>query len=231
MSLSAPHFTLDDVRYADDRAMFERAWKLFQDDRVGEVSDIGSGQGYRTAVWGSKPYSVSLSARSVDQGDCDCYMGRNDMLCKHILALALKVLEQTGGLVEEEPPQTLPEAKLMVNAGMKKIRAYTGPSRIWFSYQRKLSVGAGVIARAVSNLPASRENADYIWKVVLRLSKKLATGGVDDSDGVVGGCVDSLVDQLGRYAKDRPELKPRILTYCRDDTGFGFEDELRSKLE
>ena len=229
--LSAPKFTLPDVKYADSAAMYERAEKLFKGGCVGTISDIGLGRGYQATVRGSQSYEVWLSIRRVDEGDCTCYMGQNDELCKHMLALALKVLAETGGLNMSAPPTDLAEVKVQVNEGIKKIKPYTGTSRVWFTYQRSLSTGTGMIMEAVSALPPSKANAEYLWKLVLRLSKKLATGGVDDSDGVVGDCISELVGQLAGYAKQSLDLQPQILSYCEDDTGFGFEDELRSRID
>lgn len=230
--MEAPRFTFLDVKYVDSDAMFARAEKLFRDGKVGTIKEIGLGSraGYRAVVKGTHPYEVRVSARKVDEGDCACPMGERELLCKHMLALALAVLTATG--VKEEPaPTNLAEAKLQVTAGMRKIRAYDGPSRIWFSYQRSLDIGCGMIQEAVSDLSATKEHADYLWKLVLRLSNKLATSGVDDSNGTVGDCVYALVAKLGEYAKESPDLWSRILAYCKDDTGFGFEDELRDLLK
>lgn len=44
-------------------------------------------------------------------------------------------------------------------------------------------------------------------------------------------CVYALVFQCGRYAKENPELKIIIEKFTKDDTGFGFEDNLLEILE
>jgi len=104
------------------------------------------------------------------------------------------------------------------------------PSKIWFSYQRNLDVGTGIIENAVRNLLPNKENARYLWLLVLRLSKKLSHGGLDDSNGTVGGCIIALVHQCGQYAKENLELKPMIQKFAEDDTGFGFEENLNEML-
>ena len=147
-------------------------------------------------------------------------MGEHDMLCKHMMALAIAVLEKTGMLATESPPQNLAEVKKQVSEGVKKLRPYSGSSRTWFSYQRALATGAGTITEAATALPATRENAEYCWKLVLRLSKKLAGGGIDDSDCIVGGCVSSIVEQLAEYARIDLRLLLQIRGYCDDETGF-----------
>jgi hypothetical protein len=227
--MRAPQFTIDDVKYADSPATFGRAQDLF---RTGKVQDISeTARGYRAIVQGTHPYAVGVSYRRVDEGDCSCYLGQNGRLCKHILSLALAVLHASGKVTPppQQPPAGLEEIKPLVNAGMRKLRYYTGPSRTWFSYQRSLATGAGMIADTVSRLPPTKENARYLWKLVERIDDKLANG-IDDSDGHVGACIMALIDQLAAYEKNQPDLKPLISRFCDKATNFDFEHELRAKL-
>ena len=228
--MNQPTFTLQDIKYSVDPSMFERAQILYESGKVQKISETP--HGYEATVQGSSPYHVSLSRKHVDRGYCDCYMGQNDELCKHMLALGLAVLNLSGKTEEtkEESPDNLDAVKQLVAGGMRKIKPYTGPSKIWFSYQRELDVGSGMIEEAVKNLPASKEHAKYLWSLVLKLSKKLSEGGVDDSNGTVGGCIISLVVQCGKYAKEKHELKAMVMKFAEDDTGFGFEDELKEHL-
>jgi len=220
--------------------MLKRAEDLWKQGKVEAITELGmppsaehprSRFGYSATIKSARPYKVSISGRRVDEAECTCYMGQNDMLCKHVLALAFAVLDATGGLTKEAAPLELRGAKLRVASGMKKLKPYNGPSRIWFSYQRDLATGAGMISDAISNLAPTKEHADYLWSLVMRISKKLATGGIDDSNGVIGNCVSELVIQLGTYAKAQPELAVHMHSYCKNDTGFGFEDELLNLLD
>ncbi len=127
-------------------------------------------------------------------------------------------------------PTTLIEARRLVSVGMKKLRAYDGPSRTWFSYQRTLASGAGTIVEAVEGLPVSKKNAEYLWKLVLRLSEKLAVGGIDDSNGTVGDCIESIISQLVGYAHMMPSLAQTMHEYCKTRTGFGYEDSLKEQM-
>lgn len=227
-----PNFTIKDIKYSVDEAMFLRAKKLFESGKVQKVSETP--HGYMATVQSTSPYQVSLSRKHIDQGYCDCYMGQNDMLCKHMLALGIAVLHFSGKTEETEggdSPDNLDAAKQLVAKAMRKIKPYNGPSKIWFSYQRELDVGSGCIVEAVTNLPPTIEHAKYLWSLVLKLSKKLSHGGIDDSDGTVGDCISLLVEQCGRYAKKKPEFKAIIQKFTEDDTGFGFEDELLEILE
>ncbi len=230
--MQPPKFTLDDVRYAEGAATFQRARDLYESGKVGPVKEDKSG--YHAIVNGTQPYRVTISNKRVDVGSCECYLGQNDRLCKHMLALALAVLHPSGKTdtdnIVDTKPHYLIDTKKQVVAGMRKIRAYTGPSRIWFSYQRSLATGAGMITDAIKELYPSRENVVYLWRLVERLDKKLVNG-VDDSDGVVGECISQILEQLAIHARLQPGLEPVIRDYCGRKTGFGFEEDLRRLLD
>jgi len=229
--MKEPAFTFDDIKFADSQAVFDRAWNLYRKGKVKNISELPFG--FSATVHGTRPYSVSVSLKRVDDGHCTCYLGQNNILCKHMLALALAALFLSGKADEniaEAPATTEPgQVKKLVTSGMRKLKPYTGPSRIWFSYQRNLATGAGMIAHAVSALPPSKQNADFLWKVIERIDKKLANG-VDDSDGVVGDCAYRIIEQLAGYAKSSPELRPVIRRYADKKTNFDFDTDLRLML-
>jgi hypothetical protein len=79
-------------------------------------------------------------------------------------------------------------------------------------------------------LPPTQSTITYLWKLVVRLSKKLAFSGVDDSNGTVGGCVSTINRHIADIARTEPNLLEYARTLCVDDTGFGFEDELQEYL-
>jgi len=225
-----PHFSLADVRYAAYPEMFGRALALFREQKVKEFSrEI---YGYSALVQGGSAYRVRVSGRHIDEADCDCYMGQNEQLCKHVFALALEVLRRAGVIdnegnaVGDVGPLTTEGAKMRITAGMRKIKAYEGPSRTWFRYQMRLSVGCGMILETAKRLKPTAENARLLWKTVLRLSKKLATGGVDDSDGTVGDCCSEIVALLRAWAKKSDAISDLVVKFAHDETGFGFEEEL-----
>lgn len=222
-----PEFTFEDVKYAENPAMYQRALDLFQTGKVQPISE--DKHGYFTTVAGTQLYKVYLSRKEIDHCDCSCYMGERGLLCKHVLALALAVLHASGKINEAksdtEAVQDLKTVKQLVNEGMRKLRPYTGPSRIWFSYTRKLATGTEMITHAISGLPPSKENARYLWDLVKRIDKKLMNG-IDDSDGAVGGCARIIIEQLAAYVKELPELESLIKKYCDQKTNFDFEKDL-----
>ncbi len=229
--ISPPVFTIRDIQYSVDESMFLKAEGLFKQRKVGKISETP--HGYMATVQGTSLYAVSLSRRHIDQGYCDCYMGQNDELCKHMLALGIAVLHLSGKVEDAVgvSPDNLDAAKQLVAKGMRKIKTYDGPSKIWFSYQRELDVGAACIVEGVQGLPPTKEHAKYLWSLVLKLSNKLAYDAIDDSNGTVGNCISTMVAQCGRYAKEKPELTSLMREFAKDDTGFGFEEELEKMLE
>ena len=229
--MQQPKYTLDDIKYADSPAMYKRAEDLYPSNKIGDIEELL--HSYAATVKGTQPYQVSISKTRVDNGDCDCYMGSNGKLCKHILALGLAVLHVSGKIEatseEKKISSDLNEVKSLVTAGFSKLKPYRGPSRIWFSYQRNLATGAGIIAEAISALPPTKENANYLWKLIERIDRKIMNG-VDDSDGVVGECAGKILDQLADYANQEKALAPLITKLCEKKTNFNFEHDLRWHL-
>jgi hypothetical protein len=227
-SLVTPKFTLQDVRYATDESIVARAEKLFSQGKVKITSHSPSV--YRGIVKGSQLYQVWLSPRSIEEGDCECYMGQRGEFCKHLLAFGFAILDATGQLAVAPANLSEAEAKKQISAGARKFVGYSGPSSIWFSYQRKLDTGTGLIIEALPFLPPTKATITYLWKLIVRLSKKLAYGGIDDSNGTVGSCIHAITERIAEIAKSEERLLSYTKTLCVDDTGFGFEEELQALL-
>ena len=80
-------YTLEKIKFATNPQTFERAVELHES---GKVTKFKEGiRSYSAIVIGSKPYHVFGEARRFDYGNCDCYLGQNDELCKHLVALAI----------------------------------------------------------------------------------------------------------------------------------------------
>ena len=230
--MQQPKFTFDDAKFAGGPATFTRAQNLYLSGKIENIKE--NPFGYSAIVHGTHSYEVSISLKRVDDGYCTCYLGKNDRLCKHMLALALAVLFASGKAVESmagpPAPADLDQVKKLVTTGMQKLSRYTGPSSTWFSYQRSLATGAGMIAHAVGALPPSKENAAFLWNIIERIDKKLANR-VDDSDGVVGECAHKIIQQLAAYVKEQPELVTVIKRFTDKKTNFAFENDLQAMLK
>ena len=96
-------------------------------------------------------------------------------------------------------------AKMHITDAMKRIKPYRGPSRTWFANQDSLREGCNMLSAIVSELPVNKKSAEILVKLLLRLDKKLRIGGVDDSNGIVGGFMTQVVEMLEEYARIDPD--------------------------
>ncbi len=240
--MQQPDYDLDKIKFATDGSTFEKAVALYES---GEVTQFEEGiRSYSAVVLGTKTYRVSVEARRYDYGHCTCYLGQNDTLCKHMVALALFVVMDGKPLTNEDKKlvhtptcsgdlrkldkEELAMIKKSITKAMQYIKGYTGPSRTWFAYQNSLQEGCNRLSAIVSDLPVSEQTAELLVDLLLRLDKKLISGGVDDSDGTVGEFIRETVEVLKQYAVLNPEC---ILTFRKlqnRETCFGWEEPLIS---
>ncbi|OGZ93536.1 MAG: hypothetical protein A3H69_01225 [Candidatus Sungbacteria bacterium RIFCSPLOWO2_02_FULL_47_9] len=235
-----PSYDLDKIKFATDRLTFEKAVGLYE---YGKVTQIEEGIGnYSAIVLGTKPYRVSVEARRYDYGHCECYLGQNDTLCKHMVAVAIhavmdgkKLSEKDkqlvsqatcSGRLEELSNAGLSAVKKSITGAMKYIKPYNGPSRIWFSYQSSLSEGCNRLSKIISELPVSEQTAKLLIDLLLRLDDKLCRSGVDDSDGTVGGLIEETVQVLKEYAKLNASCTKAFKMLKDKETCFGWEAPL-----
>lgn len=240
-----PKYDLDKIRFGTDRPTFSKAVDLYESGRVTDFREEISS--YSALVFGTKPYRVFVEARHYDLGHCDCYLGQKNILCKHMVALAIMVVAQGRALTAlekravESPTSSGRLGKLSdvefnarkkeITAALRYIKAYEGPSRTWFRYQDSLREGCRRLAALISELPVSLLTAQLIIKVLLRLDKKLSHGGVDDSDGTVGNFMQEVVSVLDAYTKFDPQCIEVLRTLQGRNTCFGWEEPLLKLLD
>ena len=235
-----PSYNLDKIKFATDRPTFERAVGLYESGKVTQFKeDIGA---YSAVVLGTKPYRVSVEARRFGLANCECYLGQRDTLCKHMVAVSIyavlggKPLKDDDKEIVSSPEcsnqpgelgkKELSETKKAFTSTMRYIKAYTGPSRIWFAYQGSLDEGCARLSKLVSELPVSGQTAKLLVDMLLRLDKKLCTGGVDDFNGTVGGFMQETVSVLKEYAKLDPNCIKTFDKLCGQSTCFDWEASL-----
>jgi len=210
-----PTYDLNKIKFATDEATYQRGVGLYESGKVTEVEILGSD--YTAVVLGTKPYRVSVSGRRYQDADCTCYLGEKGTLCKHVVALALHAVMDGKPLKEEDKQQAsevqcsdkrvaltkeeLAVVKKTITEAMRYIKPYSGPSKTWFANQDSLCEGCNRLSAIVSDLPVNRQAADVLVKLLLRLDKKLTSGGVDDSNGTVGGFMSEVVQLLIEYTK------------------------------
>lgn len=235
-----PKYGLDKIKFATDAQTFERAVDLYEGGKVSNFkAELGS---FSATVLGTKPYRVYVSAKHYDQGDCECYLGQNGTLCKHMVVVAIyavmggKKLSQEekrpsgapvcGGELGELSKDELVAVKKNITVAMRYIKSYTGPSRTWFAYQNSLQEGCSRLSEVVSGLPVGEQTARLLVDMLLRLDDRLCRGGVDDSDGTVGGFIEEVVLVLKEYAR----IDPLCIVVFKDlknkETCFGWEESL-----
>lgn len=236
-----PLYNLDKIKFATDRPTFEKAVGIYETGGVKNFTDAGFGFEASTHGSGGNFYQVYVSAKDYDAGSCDCYLGQNETLCKHMVAVAIYAVK--GGkpltdddkkLVDSPKPSgrlgelgkcELTEIKAEITSALRYIKSYQGPSRVWFAYQNSLSEGCNRLAKIVSDLPVSEQTAELLIDMLWRLERKIS-GGVDDSDGTVGGFMEEVVMMLKDYASLDLNCVRAFHDLAGRKTSFGWEEPL-----
>jgi hypothetical protein len=238
-----PSYDLDKIKFATDKPTFGKAVGIYESGGVKNFKDNGmSGFLARARGSGGNIYDIFVSSRRYDEGDCSCYLGQNDTLCKHMVALAIYAVKGGKSLTDEDKRQVshvissgrlgelgrgeLSAIKKEITGAMKYIKPYDGPSRIWFSYQNSLLEGVSRLSKVVSELPVSEQTAILLVDMLLRLDHKLCRSGVDDSDGTVGGFMEDVVQVLNEYAKLDSACAKAFEELKDKETCFGWEKPL-----
>lgn len=238
-------YNLDKIKFGIDSGTWEKAVVLYETGKVKNFQDTGFT--YVADVLGTEFYQVVVSKNKFTDGNCTCYLGQNDTLCKHMIAVAIYGLKSGQSLTEEEKTQhsivkfsgktgeitqdQLNLIKMEISGAMRFIKAYTGPSRIWFDYQDSLTEGCNRLSAVFSRLSANLDTANLVVNTLLKLDKKLQTGGVDDSDGTVGGFIEESVNLLLDFYKADPKCAKSFKKLEDIETCFGWEEPLMGKLE
>lgn len=233
-------YDLNKIKFATDEATYQRGVGLYERGKVKEVEEAFGD--YSAIVQGTKPYRVSVSGRRYKDVHCTCYLGEKGTLCKHVVALALHAVMDGKPLRAEDKEQAtelkcsdkreefnkdqLAELKRSITAAMKYIKPYHGPSRTWFANQDSLQEGCNGLRAIVSDLPVNKQSVEVLVKLLLRLDKKLQVGGVDDSNGIVGGFMNDVVAMLKDFTQMDPACIDAFESLCGKQTCFGWEEPL-----
>ena len=238
--LAKPAYDVDKIKFATGSPTWERAIELYEHGKVTQFHN--NTHSFSATVIGTSPYEVWVSAEKFDVGNCTCYLGQKEELCKHLVALAIRAVTDGNPLsAKDKKMVTFPEstnrkgilgeselksAQSAISGAIRCIKAYSGPSRTWFAYQASLMEGCNRLAALFSDLPVSEQTARLIVKTLLRLDEKLCRGGVDDSDGTVGGLIEGAVGMLMEYAKLDPSCIGAFQVLKGCSTCFDWEEPL-----
>jgi len=235
--MQLPKYSIDKIKFGTDPGTYEKAVALYENDQVtGFKEELN---GYFATVLGTKPYRVYVSNRYYDRGDCECYLGQSNVLCKHLIATAICAVmdgkkmsledkeiiigPRCSGKLGELNKNDVALIKKSITAAMRYIKAYEGPSRTWFAYQGSLQEGCARLSKIVSSLPVSRQTASVIIDMLSRLDNRLCLAGVDDSDGTVGDFMMEVVIVLKEYAKLDMSCQKAFDGLKGKETCFGWE--------
>ncbi|MCD4779950.1 MAG: hypothetical protein K8S27_05300 [Candidatus Omnitrophica bacterium] len=236
----SPTYDLNKIKFATGEATFQRAVNLYE---RGKVTNVKEAFGvYSAVVQGTKPYRVSVSGRRYKEVHCECYLGKRGTLCKHAVALALHAVMDGKPMRDEDKHYTseikrsdkrealseeeLAAVKTSITESMRYLKPYRGPSKTWFANQDSLQEGCNRLRAIISDLPVNRLSVDLLVKLLMRLEKKLSTGGVDDSNGIVGGLAGELVALLEEFARTDPACIDAFKPLCGKEYCFGWEEPL-----
>ncbi len=236
----AVSYDLDKIKYATEPRTFERGVKLYKGNKVSNVEEaLGD---YTALVQGTQPYRVSISGRRYQDAFCECYVGQQGNICKHVVALALHVVLDGRPLSVKDQRQTvqiecsrrrseLSEEELaairkLITDSLKYIKTYHGPSRTWFANQSSLQEGCQRLRAIVSDFPIHPQTAGLLVNLLGRLDRKLIAGGVDDSNGIVGSLIREIVALLEEFARIDQDCIVAFKPLTRKESSFGWEDSL-----
>ncbi len=213
---------------------------LYESGKVTEVEQLG--EGYTAVILGTEPYRVSVSARNYKHGHCTCYVGQRENLCKHMVALALYAVMGGKSLTDKDKEisysvecsrrkealnnEELAGVKKSITESMRYVKPYNGPSSTWFANQDSLREGCNRLSVIVSDLPVNKQTAEILVKLLLRLDRKLCVGGVDDSNGIVGGFMNDVVQVLKEFAQIDPDCIKTFKCLVNRETCFDWKEPL-----
>ncbi|MDP3997296.1 MAG: hypothetical protein Q8P73_02230 [bacterium] len=240
-----PKFDLDKIKFATDEPTYLKAVELYESGKVTQFEEVIGA--FSATVLGTKPYWVTVEARRFGLADCDCYLGQNDTLCKHMVAVSIyavlrgKPISQEAKQVTNSPvcsgqlgalnPKELRATKQAITATLRYVKPYNGPSSTWFAYQDSLQEGCRRLGAIISTLPVSENEARLLVDLLLRLDNKLCAGGVDDSDGTVGGFMQEAVMVLMDYVKRDPSCVKAFEGLRSKETCFDWQAPLMKLLK
>lgn len=98
-----PRYDLEKIKFGVDQKTWARAVELYEAGRVSEVEE--SYIGFTARVSGTHPYDVAVSETHYDRGHCNCFVGRQDILCKHMVALAIWAVRRGAPLSDGDKEQ------------------------------------------------------------------------------------------------------------------------------
>ncbi|MDD2731686.1 MAG: hypothetical protein PHI53_00630 [Candidatus Pacebacteria bacterium] len=108
-----PKYTLEKIKFGTGAPTFEKVLELYEGGKVTKFREELNG--YFAVVAGTHEYNVYVEKSHYDRGDCDCYLGQHETLCKHMVAVAIYAA-MGGKELSNEDKQTIAKLFLKLNA-------------------------------------------------------------------------------------------------------------------
>lgn len=89
-----PDYNFQTIKDGVDKKLWDKAIDICRNDKITEFAEFYSG--YTALVLGSEPYDTAVSNTNFRQGDCNCFLGQQGILCKHIIALAIFAVKNSA---------------------------------------------------------------------------------------------------------------------------------------
>ena len=235
----APKYNIDKIKFSVDDGTYSRGLKLYESGKVVSFKNDGYGS-YQAKVEGTHLYRVSVSSKQFNLGSCDCYLGQRNILCKHMIAVAISALAKnndgnlnfvqdnelkTSSQLAELTKDQLVDKRRQINMAIRLIKYYTGTSKTWFAYQNSLEEGCNRLRSLFSSLPISPQTCSLVLASLIKIDKKLMNG-VDDSDGIVGRLMREAVDLLIEFVDKDPNCFDCLERTVSLETCFDWQQPL-----
>ena len=94
-----PQYDLEKIKSGVEGKVWDKAVALYEGNKITEFEE--SHFGFSALVLGTESYDVAISENHYHQGDCSCFMGRQGILCKHMVALAIYAIFRGKSLGEK----------------------------------------------------------------------------------------------------------------------------------
>lgn len=240
-----PKYDIDKIKYSVDDITFEKAVDLYNNKKVKNFQFYSNG--FAAIVEGTQKYHVHVSLTNINRGVCDCYLGQNGILCKHIIALGIYAvlggtkmkkedMEPIGelklrGIIGELNEEELEWFKKKTSEALKYLKPYLGPSKTWDANQASLAKGCNMLTDIFNKITISLQTTELIIKTLLKVDKKLSNAGIDDSNGIVGGFLENAGYFLNDFAKINPECVKKFKLLYKQKTSFDWDKPLLETLE
>jgi len=93
-------YNIEKIKFAVDSQTFQKAVDLYEGKKIKNFQE--DFKIFSATAIGTRPYRTVISVDHFNRGGCSCYLGENNILCKHMVALAIYAVLRGDKLSEED---------------------------------------------------------------------------------------------------------------------------------